>query len=65
MPLRYQREGMPEIGDTLYVVLHRSELEEAGSVHVTRLAAEFKAQQLRRGGREVTVLGPLPARLEV
>jgi len=56
---------MPEIGDTLYVVLYRGDLEESGSVHVTRLAAEFKAQQLRAEGREVTVLGPLPARLEV
>jgi hypothetical protein len=56
---------MPEIGDTLYVVLYRSDLEESGSVHVTRVAAELKAEQLRAVGREVVVIGPLPARLEV
>jgi hypothetical protein len=56
---------MPEIGDTLFVVLYRSELQESGSVHVTRLAAEHRADELRREGREVVVLGPLPARLEV
>jgi hypothetical protein len=56
---------MPEIGDTLFVVLYRTQVEEAGSVHLTRLAAEHRAEELRREGREVLVLGPLPARLEL
>jgi hypothetical protein len=57
---------MPEIGDTLFVVLYRTvERQDVGSVHVTRLAAEYKAEQLRRAGREAKVIGPLPARLEV
>jgi hypothetical protein len=56
---------MPEIGDTLFVVLYRTELEEVGSVHLTRLAAEHRAEELRRAGQEVMVVGPLPARLEI
>jgi hypothetical protein len=57
---------MPEIGDTLFVVLFRkNDRGDGGSVHVTRLAAEHKAEELRREGREVRVIGPLPARLEV
>ncbi len=56
---------MPEIGDTLFIVLYRSEHGDAGSVHVTLIAAEYRAEQLRREGREVKVIGPLPARLEV
>jgi hypothetical protein len=56
---------MPEIGDVLFVVLYRDDDGEGGSVHVTRLAAEHKAEELRRDGREEMVIGPLPATLEV
>lgn len=59
---------MPEIGDTLFIVLFRNvdvRDEHAASVHVTRVAAEQKAFQLRRDGHDVAVIGPIPATLEV
>ncbi len=60
---------MLDIGDTLFVVLCRKRqqpIEEAISVHVTRLAAERKIDELRRGGIDATlVVGPVPARVEL
>jgi hypothetical protein len=59
---------MREIGDTLFVVLYRNHFRDdhSVSVHVTRIAAEQKAEEVRRAGHEVLkIQGPVPVQLEL
>jgi hypothetical protein len=60
--------AMREIGDTLFVVLYRNQARDdhSVSVHVTRIAAEQKAAEVRREGHQILAIqGPLPVQLEL
>jgi len=59
---------MREIGNTLFAVVcwDQDAQQEAVSIHVTRVAAEVRAEELRREhSGQALVIGPMPVQLEL